>query len=138
MRTAGALLTLILVLVSPACSRSSDSLPTDSGPEASAAAPAAVVDFEFTEEEESVGRGEAIAETACAGCHALGAADESPHPDAPPLRLLSQTIDLDTLEARFADGSISDHPDMPDWQFEQIDAAGLLAYLKSVQSDPAD
>jgi mono/diheme cytochrome c family protein len=138
MRTAGALLTLILVLVTPACSRSSDSLPTDSGPEASAAAPAAVVDFEFTEEEESVGRGEAIAETACAGCHALGAADESPHPDAPPLRLLSHTIDLDTLEARFADGSISDHPDMPDWQFEQIDAAGLVAYLKSVQSDPAD
>ena len=138
MRTAGALLTLILVLVTPACSRSSDSLPTDSGPEASAAAPAAVVDFEFTEEEESVGRGEAIAETACAGCHALGAADESPHPDAPPLRLLSQTIDLDTLEARFADGSISDHPDMPDWQFEQIDAAGLVACLKSVQSDPAD
>ena len=138
MRTGAALLTLIMVLASPACSRSSDSRPTDSGPEASVAVPAAADDFEFTELEESVGRGEAIAETACAGCHALGAADESPHPDAPPLRSLSQTIDLDTLEARFADGSISDHPDMPDWQFEQIDAAGLVAYLKSVQSGPAD
>lgn len=138
MRTGAALLTLIIVLASPACSRSSDRLPTDPGPEAPVAVPAAAEDFEFTQQEESVGRGEAIAETACAGCHALGAADESPHPDAPPLRFLSQTIDLDTLEARFADGSISDHPDMPDWQFEQIDAAGLVAYLKSEQSGPAD
>ena len=137
-RSGAALLALVIVLASPACSKSSDTVPTDSGPEASATEPAAAENFEFTEQEESVGRGEAIAETACAGCHALGAADESPHPDAPPLRLLSQTIDLDTLEARFADGSISDHPDMPDWQFEQIDAAGLVAYLKSVQSGPAE
>lgn len=138
MRTGAALLFLTGVLASPACSRSPDSPPTQSGSQASVEAPAAAENFEFTQEEESVGRGEAIAEIACAGCHALGAADESPHPDAPPLRLLSQTIDLDTLEARFAEASISDHPDMPDWQFEQIDAAGLVAYLKSVQSGPAD
>jgi mono/diheme cytochrome c family protein len=138
MRSGAALLFLIAVLASPACSRSSDSPPSQSATETSVAAPPATENYEFTEEEESIGRGEAIAETACAGCHALGAADESPHPDAPPLRLLSQTIDLDTLDARFADGSISDHPDMPDWQFEQIDAAGLVAYLKSVQSGPAE
>lgn len=138
MRTGAALLLLTGILASPACSRSPDSPPTQSASQASVEAPAAAENFEFTQEEESVGRGEAIAEIACAGCHALGAADESPHPDAPPLRLLSQTIDLDTLEARFAEASISDHPDMPDWQFEQIDAAGLVAYLKSVQSGPAD
>ena len=138
MRTGAALLILAGVLALPACSGASGSPPAQPAGEASAEAPAAAENFEITQEEESTGRGQAIAEIACAGCHAPGAADESPHPDAPPLRLLSHTIDLGTLEARFAEASISDHPDMPDLQFEQIDADGLVAYLKSVQSGPAD
>jgi mono/diheme cytochrome c family protein len=126
------LLFLFTALALPACSPKSTSEPAGSAAPL-ATAPSAE-DTVISEQDESVGRGQAIAETACAGCHAIGASDESPHPDAPALRLLSQTIDLDTLEARFAAGTISDHPDMPDWQFEQIDAAALVAYLKSVQT----
>jgi mono/diheme cytochrome c family protein len=137
-RSKAALLSLLLAIALPACSKSSDVLTTEAETEESVAGSAPVEDVLTAEQAELIGRGEAIAETACAGCHAVGAADESPHPDAPPLRLLSQTVDLNTLEARFADGSVSDHPDMPDWQFEQIDAAGLIAYLKSVQSGSAD
>jgi len=129
---APALLFLLAALVLPACSRVSDSAPPE--PAAPLETPQTAEDIVISEQDERVGRGQAIAETACAGCHAIGAADESPHPDAPALRLLNRTIDLDTLDARFAAGTISDHPDMPDWQFEQIDAAGLVAYLKSVQT----
>jgi mono/diheme cytochrome c family protein len=128
------LLTLFLASALPACSKSTETVPPERPPEASAAEDASTEDALMSEQDELVGRGEAIAEAACAGCHALGWADESPHPDAPALHLLSQTVDLDLLEARFADASVSDHPDMPDWQFEHIDAAGLIAYLKSVQS----
>jgi len=132
MRPEPVLLALFLALALPACSRTSETLP----PEAAAADSAEGI--VLAEQTERIGRGEAIAETSCAGCHALGASDESPHADAPPLRLLSQTIDLDTLEARFADGTISNHSDMPDWQFEQNDINGLVAYLKTVQVGGAD
>lgn len=125
-------LILVAALSLPACSRIAETTPTEASAPAETATTAEVV--VISEQDELVGRGQAIAETACAGCHAIGASDESPHPDAPALRLLGQTIDLDTLEARFAAGTISDHPDMPDWQFEQIDAEGLVAYLKSVQT----
>jgi mono/diheme cytochrome c family protein len=134
MKPGAALILLVFAFALPACSRSSGSPATNP----SDASETSGEDTPVTVQDELVGRGEAIAEAACAGCHALGAADESPHSDAPPLRLLSQTIALDSLEARFADGSVSDHPDMPDWQFEQIDAAGLVAYLKSVQTGSAD
>lgn len=131
-RSGAALLFLFAAFALPACSPERKSEPADSAAPL-ATAPSAK-DNVISEQDESVGRGQAIAETACAGCHAIGASDESPHADAPALRLLSQTIDLDTLEARFAAGTVSDHPDMPDWQFEQIDAAALVAYLKSVQT----
>lgn len=131
-RQGATLLVLLSALTLPACSRASESAPAET------AAPVETVqtaeDIVIAEQDELIGRGQAIGEAACAGCHAIGASDESPHPDAPALRLLSQTIDLDTLEARFAAGTISDHPDMPDWQFEPMDAAGLVAYLKSVQT----
>ncbi len=126
-----ALIAACVALSLSACSKASIETPPEP-------APAVSETTDKPAQDELVGRGEAIAEAACAGCHAVGAADESPHPDAPPLRLLSQTVDLDTLEAGFAESTVSDHPDMPDWQFEQIDAAGLIAYLKSVQSGSAD
>ncbi|MEX1252207.1 MAG: cytochrome c [Hyphomonas sp.] len=132
MRPERLLVAVLLALSLPACSRPSETL----APEAAAADPAEGI--VLAQRTEQIGRGEAIAETSCAGCHALGAADESPHGDAPPLRLLNQTINLDTLEARFADATISNHPDMPDWQFEQNDINGLVAYLKSVQVGGAD
>ncbi len=138
MRTGNAFLALCFALSLQACSGSSEKLAPDAGTAATDKVASSAKDIVLAEQSERVGRGEAIAETACAGCHAFGAADESPHPVAPPLRLLSQTVDLGMLEARFEDGTISDHPDMPDWQFEQIDAASLVAYLKSVQSDRAD
>ena len=35
--------------------------------------------------------------------------------------------------ARPAEGNITRHPDMPNWQFEEVDMEGLIAYLETVQ-----
>lgn len=91
-----------------------------------------------TEQDEMIGRGEAIAETACASCHAIGAETESPHPYAPPFSLLDQVVDLGTLKQTFTEGINTDHPDMPNWQFDQIDIDGLVAYLESVQAGASE
>ena len=85
------------------------------------------------EQAELLGRGEAIAETLCATCHAIGASGKSPHSDAVPLRQLSWKYPVDTLEQPFLQGIVVGHPDMPEWQFTTQDVDALLAYLKSIQ-----
>ena len=66
-------------------------------------------------------------------CHAVGATDESTHPEAPPFRDLSQRYPLEALEEAFAEGIVVGHPDMPVFIAEpdQIDA--ILTYLATLQ-----
>ena len=118
------LLSVAAVMALYACTKVSE-LPADEP-----AAPEPVI----SEQDEMIGRGEAIAETACASCHAIGAETESPHPYAPPFSLLDQVVDIGTLKQTFTEGINTDHPDMPNWQFDQIDIDGLVAYLESVQA----
>ncbi|HIG24096.1 cytochrome c [Henriciella sp.] len=82
---------------------------------------------------EMVGQGQAIAETLCAGCHAIGLTEESPHAQAMPFREISWHYPVEVLAEPFAEGIMVAHPEMPQWQFEpeQIDA--LLAYIETVQ-----
>ncbi|RIJ25861.1 hypothetical protein D1224_01710 [Henriciella barbarensis] len=82
---------------------------------------------------ELVGQGEAIAETLCAGCHAIGLTGESQHAQAMPFREISWHYPVEVLAEPFGEGIMVGHPEMPQWQFEpeQIDA--LLAYLETVQ-----
>jgi mono/diheme cytochrome c family protein len=128
MRRGGLGLALFLALMPGACSKAVEDVP--------AAAPARVEEDVISNS--MTGRGEAIAELACAQCHAIGATGDSPHPDAPPFRLLSRTLDLSTLPERFAEGNITSHPDMPNWQFEAVDMEGLIAYLEKVQVTDAE
>ena len=82
---------------------------------------------------ERLGRGEAIAETLCATCHAVGTSGESQHADAVPLRRLSWKYPVRSLERPLSEGIVVGHPDMPEWQFEKQDIDALLAYLESIQ-----
>lgn len=123
MRRGGLGLALLLALIPGACSKAVEDAPVAKP----APAERDVISISMA------GRGEAIAELACAQCHAIGATGDSPHPDAPPFRLLSRTVDLSTLPERFAEGHITRHPDMPNWQFEEVDMEGLIAYLETVQ-----
>jgi mono/diheme cytochrome c family protein len=123
MRRGGLGLALLLALMPGACSKAVEDVPV---------AEPALAEGDVISNS-MAGRGEAIAELACAQCHAVGATGDSQHPDAPPFRLLSRTVDLSTLPERFAEGNITRHPDMPNWQFEEVDMEGLIAYLETVQ-----
>jgi len=85
--------------------------------------------------EDLVKRGRQIAEMNCSPCHAIGARDESKHPQAPPMRDLSKRYPLDALEEAFVEGIYSGHPDMPEFKATSDQVTALLAYLDTIQSD---
>lgn len=85
----------------------------------------------------SVEAGRRIAEANCQRCHAIGATGESPHPPAPPFRTLSQRYPVSDLQEAFAEGVRVGHPDMPEFQLPPDQIDDLLAYLQSVQAQPA-
>ena len=78
-------------------------------------------------------RGRLLAKEICAGCHAIGRADQSPHTGAPPFRTLDRRLDLDTFAERLRNGLTSGHPDMPTFRFTRQDARALVAYLRFIQ-----
>ena len=84
--------------------------------------------------DDSIEQGRQLVETNCGKCHGVGAADASPHPEAPPFRDLSDSFPMDALEEAFADGRIySGHPDMPEFIAtpDQVDA--IIAYIALLQ-----
>jgi mono/diheme cytochrome c family protein len=78
--------------------------------------------------------GRFLAEVHCAACHAIGRNDGSQHPDAPPLRDLSQDYPVAALEESLAEGIIVGHPDMPEYRFRPEDVAALIRYLETIQT----
>lgn len=82
----------------------------------------------------SPARGEILAQMRCSGCHAVGRFDRSAAPAAPPFRGLEQRYPVANLQEAFAEGLVTAHPTMPEFQFEENDIADLIAYLESVGS----
>lgn len=78
-------------------------------------------------------RGQAIASSMCAQCHATGRTGESPHVGAPSFRNLDRRVDLDSFIDRLQQGLMSGHPDMPTFRFSRDDAHALVAYLRSIE-----
>jgi len=76
--------------------------------------------------------GRALAEKSCAGCHAIGKSDESPLAEAPPFREFARQWPLESLEEALAEGIVTAHPDMPEFQFGSDDVAALIAYLDEI------
>jgi cytochrome c len=92
-----------------------------------------------TEPSPSGGRmdtGRQIAETHCSSCHAVGVAGESPRPEAPPFRTLSQSYRVSTLEEALAEGISVGHPAMPAFEFQPNEIDALVGYLESIQETP--
>jgi len=85
------------------------------------------------EKSEAFYTGEAIAETMCAACHAIGTEGKSTHADAPPFRTLSDKFPIDALAEPLVEGIMVGHPDMPEFQFDANDVEALLTYIESVQ-----
>lgn len=78
--------------------------------------------------------GRQIAESLCAGCHAIGLEGESPHSDAPPFRTLSERYPVRLLEEALAEGIAVGHEDMPEFQLEAEQVEQLIVYLESIQA----
>ncbi len=79
-------------------------------------------------------RGERLLTRHCASCHAVGRTGGSPHPEAPPFRILGQRYPVESLEEGLAEGLLTGHPDMPEFKFAPQDVGAIVAYLDSIQT----
>lgn len=82
-----------------------------------------------------VAHGKRLVEENCASCHAIGAEDESTHPEAPAFRTISAKYPIEALEEAFAEGIETGHPDMPIFDADMIQIQDILAYLESIQEN---
>lgn len=82
-------------------------------------------------------RGQEIAQSNCARCHAVGRTGESPRLEAPPFRTLSRNFPVTDLEEALVEGISSGNPIMPEFQFSPDDAHALVTYLQSIQDHDA-
>ena len=81
-------------------------------------------------------RGEALLARLCAVCHAIGRTGVGPHPEAPLFRALGRRYKIEALEEALAEGLISGHPDMPEFQFSAQEVGEVIAYLNAIQEPP--
>ncbi|MCS6890755.1 MAG: cytochrome c [Rhodovarius sp.] len=81
----------------------------------------------------SAAAGRAFAERHCARCHAIGRTGASPQPAAPPLRELHRRYPVEQLAEAFAEGVVTGHAGMPEFQLEVAQINDLLAFLRSLE-----
>lgn len=85
-------------------------------------------------ESPGIARGEALVQRHCGGCHAVARQDTSPEPAAPPLRDLNRRYAPEMLAEALAEGILTGHPMMPEFQFEPDDVQAIIDHLDSIQT----
>lgn len=78
-------------------------------------------------------RGETIARTNCARCHAIGRVGPSPLAEAPPFRALHRRYPVTDLSEALAEGITTGHPTMPEFRLDPDEAQALIAYLQTLE-----
>jgi len=78
-------------------------------------------------------RGFTFAQTNCSICHAIGPAGDSPLPLAPPFRTLHEKYPVENLEEALAEGIVTGHPNMPQFELDIAQVRDLIAYLKTLE-----
>ena len=81
-------------------------------------------------------RGRTLVEANCSACHATGRSGDSPAPEAPPFRTLSQNYRVADLQEALGEGISVGHPAMPQFTFAPDDVDAIVAYLQSIQEAP--
>ena len=79
-------------------------------------------------------RGLVFARQHCARCHAILRTGASPMAEAPAFRTLHRRYRVDDLAEAFAEGFVTGHPSMPEWELDPAEINDLLAYLKSLEN----
>ena len=78
-------------------------------------------------------RGLTFVKANCSICHAIGRYDESPLAIAPPLRTLHELYPVEELEESLAEGIVTGHPSMPQFQLDLAQINDLIAYLETLE-----
>ena len=77
-------------------------------------------------------KGKTFVESNCARCHAVGLNDDSHMPEAPALRTLHNRYPIDSLSEAFAEGIVTGHPQMPEFELDIQTINNMLAYIESL------
>jgi mono/diheme cytochrome c family protein len=77
--------------------------------------------------------GRFIAQSKCAGCHAIGKEGASPLAAAPPFRTFAKKWPIEHLQEALAEGIAVGHEAMPEFTFEPEEVSDIIAYLLTVQ-----
>ena len=78
-------------------------------------------------------RGRKFVETHCARCHAVGKAGPSPLAAAPPFRRLHERYPVEDLKEALAEGIVTGHPTMPEFQLDPDRIEDVVTYLKTLE-----
>jgi cytochrome c len=82
--------------------------------------------------------GEQLLVKNCKRCHAIRQDDKSTHFKAPPFRDVFKRYPAENIAEALAEGIVSGHPDMPEFVFEPNDIDAIIAYLDSLNINPAN
>jgi mono/diheme cytochrome c family protein len=69
----------------------------------------------------------------CAKCHSVDRVGPSPLKIAPPFRTLHERYPVETLQESLAEGIVTGHPTMPQFQLDPGQVGDVIAYLKSLE-----
>lgn len=86
------------------------------------------------QEETAAARGFALLRSNCASCHAIDAGSTSPLAKAPPFREVVKKYDPAALEEALAEGIVTGHNNMPEFEFDPDDVTAIIAYLDTLKS----
>ncbi|HUG63549.1 MAG TPA: cytochrome c [Methylomirabilota bacterium] len=83
-------------------------------------------------EDGSIRAGRALLDENCSGCHAVGGSGDSPNTLAPPFRVVMRRYPAAALEESLAEGIVTGHRDMPEFELEPPAIADMVAYLDAL------
>jgi cytochrome c len=78
-------------------------------------------------------RGKTFALNNCARCHSVDRVTQSPLKIAPPFRTLHLRYPVENLGEALAEGIVTGHPTMPEFQLDPDQIHDLLSYLKTLE-----
>jgi mono/diheme cytochrome c family protein len=78
-------------------------------------------------------RGKEFAQASCAQCHSIEPSGSSPRNPAPPFRELHNRYPVETLEESLAEGIVTGHADMPEFELSPDQIDDFIAFLKTLK-----
>jgi mono/diheme cytochrome c family protein len=82
----------------------------------------------------SAERGHALVKRDCGGCHAVEADGDSPLARAPAFRTLHDKYPLEALEEALAEGILSGHPAMPEYEYAPEEIDDIIAWMRTLDA----